>query len=70
MIAALNRGSGDSFYNLEGLWRMHLKTDPPPVIPVTIHKVFSGAGGVPTSFEVGWRVGGGDWERTTFTNGL
>jgi hypothetical protein len=68
MLAAVNRGSGDSFYNLEGLWRQELGVDPPPVIPVTIRKVFDDDGVVPAKFKVRYRIGNGPWNMKEFVN--
>jgi hypothetical protein len=68
MITALNRGSGDSYFNLEGLWRRTLTTSPDTVIPVTIWKISDGSP-VPVRFDVEYRIGDGPIVSKEFWNG-
>ncbi|GAB11465.1 hypothetical protein GOARA_070_00040 [Gordonia araii NBRC 100433] len=68
MLESVNRGGGDSFYNLEGKWRGALGVEPPPIIPVTIKNVFDGDSNVPKSFKVRYRIGDGPWKQRRFDN--
>nr|WP_249361985.1 DNA/RNA non-specific endonuclease [Gordonia araii] len=70
MLESVNRGSGDSFYNLEGKWRGALGVEPPPIIPVTVKPIYNDGGSVPTKFIVQYTIGGGRPEERTFKNEL
>lgn len=68
MLRDLNRGAGDSFYNLENHWRSILKVDPVAKIPVTVRSRFIGGSKVPERFEVLYRVNDAPLMRKGFKN--
>ncbi|NMD55856.1 MULTISPECIES: DNA/RNA non-specific endonuclease [Tsukamurella] len=59
MLRAVNRGSGESFGNLERSWRTLLDSPNPPNIEVAVEKIFEGDSKVPTKFIVDYRIDGG-----------
>lgn len=68
MLTAVNRGTGESYGNLEGYWRRELAKTPPPNIEVGVEKIFEGDSKVPSKFVVNYRVGSGEWEQKVFDN--
>ncbi|RZU64141.1 DNA/RNA non-specific endonuclease [Microterricola gilva] len=70
MLRDLNRGAGDSFFNLENQWRALLKADPDVQIEVDIRPHYPADGGrVPSKVEVEFTINGGDPEWKVFKNG-
>lgn len=69
MLRDLNRGAGDSFFNLENHWRGLLKADPTVMIEVDIRPHYSGQSVVPDVFEVEYRIDGGPLVRKEYENG-
>jgi hypothetical protein len=68
MLRDINRGAGDSFYNLENQWRSMLKAHPSAKIELDIRPHFEGDGKVPDVFEVEYRVNDGPLVRKEFEN--
>jgi DNA/RNA non-specific endonuclease len=52
MLKELNRGPGNSYFNLENSWRALLKTDPPPVIRADIYPEYIGSSKVPDTISI------------------
>lgn len=68
MLRNVNRGAGDSFYNVENLWRSILKDEPSAKIPVSVLSRFLEDSKVPERFEVLYRVNDGPLMRKGFKN--
>ncbi|MFC9559246.1 glycohydrolase toxin TNT-related protein, partial [Agromyces sp. NPDC056965] len=63
MLAEINRGSGDTFYNLENRWRALLKADPTTRIEVDIRPHYPDGSVVPDVVEVRWTENGVPFEK-------
>ncbi|MGW9630835.1 glycohydrolase toxin TNT-related protein [Agromyces sp. NPDC055520] len=63
MLAEINRGSGDTFYNLENRWRALLKADPTTKIVVDILPHYPDGSVVPDVVEVRWTENGVPFEK-------
>jgi len=68
MLRDVNRGSGDSFFNLENQWRDLLKTDASTKIEVDIRPHYSGDSRVPEAIEINYSVNGGELVTKVFLN--
>ena len=68
MLRDVNRGAGNSFYNLENEWRSLLKGDAPARIELDIEPEYPAGSTVPDQFNVFYRVDGGTWIQRTFDN--
>jgi hypothetical protein len=66
MLAEINRGSGDSFFNLENKLRSLISGDPPAAVDLHIYPEY-GAGQVPSRFSVEYSIDG-VWDVTVFDN--
>ena len=58
MLKGINRGSGNSYFNLENSWRTLLKTDPPPVIRADIYPAYIGGSKLPHEITVEYAIDG------------
>ncbi len=68
MLRDVNRGSGDSFFNLENQWRELLSKNPNAKIEVDIKPIYTGSSTVPSSVQVSFRIDGGRIETRSFGN--
>jgi hypothetical protein len=68
MLEKVNRGSGDSFGNLEAQWRGLIGGKTPSSVEVTVRPQYDGDSAVPTLFEVDFRVNNGRWQDAEFGN--
>lgn len=68
MLRAVNRGSSESFGNLERQWRDQLSGEKPPKIEVAIEKTFEGDSKVSIGYVVTYRVADGKWIEKEFDN--
>ncbi|WP_336857898.1 DNA/RNA non-specific endonuclease, partial [Sinomonas albida] len=68
MLRDLNRGAGDSFYNLENSWRTILRDDPAARIDVDIRPHYVGDSKVPDKFFIDYSVNDGDIVSKEFSN--
>lgn len=69
MLREINRGGGDSFFNLENGWRALLKADPAVRIEVDIRPLYVGDSVVPHKIEVEYSVNDGEFVKKVFLNG-
>ncbi len=69
MLRDLNRGAGDSFFNIENGLRRRLDQNPAIQISMTIRKSFSGDGLVPDAFTAVYSIDGGTPIIKIFENG-
>lgn len=68
MLKEVNRGGGDSFFNLENHWRSLLESDPTVKIEIEIRPQYSGDGKVPEAIDVRYSIDGGEPVRKTYLN--
>lgn len=67
-LEQVNRGAGDSFFNLENEWRRILADDPNAQITIDIRHVYPPGSTVPEFTVVEYRVNGGDIQIRRFDN--
>ena len=69
MLRDVNRGSGDSFFNLENQWRTLLRDNPGTRLETTIRPFYMPGASAPHKIEVDFRINGGRPERRVVNNG-
>ena len=68
MLRDLNRGAGESFFNLENHWRQVLRDTPDASIEVSIRPRYGSDSTVPEAIEVEFSIDGGEPEWLEFRN--
>lgn len=65
----INRGAGDSFFNLENKWADLLKNDPNTKIEVDVQPQYEPGNPVPRAYEVSFSINGAESIERIFKNG-